>query len=160
MQPYTDWIALWKELVENIPWHTHPATATGEAVDPWREKARIFDDHVKQRWSQGSDSSRDFVTAQVEGAESVLDIGAGTGAWACLLARHARRIRAKVNLIPCNTVQGLAWQRPPDTHCRAFRDVLLHAGVSATLRREKGHDIDAACGQLRLQQESREGLLP
>jgi 23S rRNA (adenine2503-C2)-methyltransferase len=79
---------------------------------------------------------------------------------ATLLARHARRIHAKVNLIPYNTVQGLAWQRPPDSHCRAFRDVLQHAGVTATLRLEKGGDIDAACGQLRLQQESREGIMP
>jgi 23S rRNA (adenine2503-C2)-methyltransferase len=73
---------------------------------------------------------------------------------AALLARHARRLHAKVNLIPYNTVQGLAWQRPPDRHCRAFCDILKTAGVAATLRLEKGGDIDAACGQLRLQQES------
>ncbi|MEN9974611.1 MAG: rRNA ((2503)-C(2))-methyltransferase RlmN [Verrucomicrobiota bacterium] len=73
---------------------------------------------------------------------------------ATLLARHARRLHAKVNLIPYNSVDGLTWQRPPNNHCRAFRDVLAHAGVSATLRLEKGADIDAACGQLRLRQES------
>jgi 23S rRNA (adenine2503-C2)-methyltransferase len=73
---------------------------------------------------------------------------------AALLARHARRLHAKVNLIPYNTVHGLAWQRPPDSHCRAFREILKNAGVAATLRLEKGGDIDAACGQLRLQQET------
>ena len=73
---------------------------------------------------------------------------------AALLARHARRLHAKVNLIPYNTVHGLAWQRPPDRHCRAFREILKNAGVAATLRLEKGGDIDAACGQLRLQQET------
>jgi 23S rRNA (adenine2503-C2)-methyltransferase len=64
-----------------------------------------------------------------------------------------------VNLIPYNTVEGLEWMRPSDTRCRAFRDVLKNAGVSATLRLEKGHDIDAACGQLRLKQETEEGII-
>ncbi len=78
---------------------------------------------------------------------------------AAILARHARRLHAKVNLIPYNTVEGLEWKRPSDTRCRAFRDVLKNAGVSATLRLEKGHDIDAACGQLRLKQETEEGII-
>jgi 23S rRNA (adenine2503-C2)-methyltransferase len=78
---------------------------------------------------------------------------------ATILARHARRLHAKVNLIPYNTVEGLAWKRPSDTRCRAFRDILKNAGVSATLRLEKGHDIDAACGQLRLKQETEEGII-
>jgi 23S rRNA (adenine2503-C2)-methyltransferase len=78
---------------------------------------------------------------------------------AAILARHARRLQAKVNLIPYNTVDGLDWIRPSDTRCRAFRDVLKNAGVSATLRLEKGHDIDAACGQLRLKQETGEGII-
>ena len=78
---------------------------------------------------------------------------------AAILARHARRLHAKVNLIPYNTVDGLDWKRPSDTRCRAFRDVLKNAGAAATLRLEKGHDIDAACGQLRLKQETGEGLI-
>lgn len=78
---------------------------------------------------------------------------------AAILARHARRLHAKVNLIPYNTVEGLEWKRPSDTRCRAFRDILKNAGVSATLRLEKGHDIDAACGQLRLKQETEEGII-
>ena len=78
---------------------------------------------------------------------------------AAILARHARRLKAKVNLIPYNQVDGLDWVRPSETRCRAFRDVLKDAGVSATLRLEKGHDIDAACGQLRLKQETAEGII-
>ena len=70
-----------------------------------------------------------------------------------LLVKRARSIRAKVNLIPYNTVEGLPWNRPDDAHCRKFRDILSGNGVSATLRLEKGHDIDAACGQLRLKEE-------
>ncbi len=76
-----------------------------------------------------------------------------------ILAKHARSIGAKVNLIPYNTVEGLEWKRPALTHCRAFQDVLKQAGVTATLRIEKGHDIDAACGQLRLKQETAEGIV-
>jgi 23S rRNA (adenine2503-C2)-methyltransferase len=78
---------------------------------------------------------------------------------AAILARHARKLHAKVNLIPYNTVEGLDWKRPAVSHCRAFQEVLKNAGVSATLRLEKGHDIDAACGQLRLKQETQEGII-
>ena len=78
---------------------------------------------------------------------------------ASLLAGHARRLHAKVNLIPYNTVEGLEWQRPTETQCTAFLKTLERAGVTATLRFEKGHDIDAACGQLRLKQETAEGLV-
>jgi 23S rRNA (adenine2503-C2)-methyltransferase len=68
-----------------------------------------------------------------------------------LLAKHARRLSAKVNLIPYNTVEGLPWTRPSRNRQEKFLSILRDAGISATLRREKGHDIEAACGQLRLQ---------
>jgi 23S rRNA (adenine2503-C2)-methyltransferase len=68
-----------------------------------------------------------------------------------LLAKHAQRLSAKVNLIPYNTVIGLEWTRPSRNRQEQFLRILRAAGVAATLRREKGHDIDAACGQLRLQ---------
>ena len=70
---------------------------------------------------------------------------------AYLLARHARRLFAKVNLIPYNTVEGLEWSRPSRNRQEKFLSILRAHKVPATLRREKGHDIDAACGQLRLQ---------
>jgi 23S rRNA (adenine2503-C2)-methyltransferase len=62
-------------------------------------------------------------------------------------------LHAHVNLIPYNTVAGLPWKRPSITRQERFADVLRRGGVSVTLRREKGHDIAAACGQLRLQTE-------
>jgi 23S rRNA (adenine2503-C2)-methyltransferase len=68
-----------------------------------------------------------------------------------LLAAHARRIAARINLIPYNTVEGLEWSRPSRETQERFLSVLRGHGVVATLRREKGHDIAAACGQLRLQ---------
>ena len=72
---------------------------------------------------------------------------------AYILAKRAASLKAKVNLIPYNTVDGLEWKRPSDTACLRFKNILSKAGVSATLRLEKGHDIDAACGQLRLKKE-------
>jgi len=72
-------------------------------------------------------------------------------AQAYLLARHARRLSAKVNLIPYNTVEDLDWSRPSRNRQERFLSILREHKIPATLRREKGHDIDAACGQLRLQ---------
>ena len=69
------------------------------------------------------------------------------------LAALAKKIFAKVNLIPYNTVEGLPWERPSEDACEQFLEALEKQNVTATLRREKGHDIDAACGQLRLKTE-------
>ena len=69
------------------------------------------------------------------------------------LAQLARRLHAKVNLIPYNRVDGLPWERPDVETQEAFLSALEQQEVTATLRREKGHDIDAACGQLRLKTE-------
>lgn len=69
------------------------------------------------------------------------------------LAALARKLEAKVNLIPYNKVEGLSWARPDDGTCERFLAALEKQKVTATLRREKGHDIDAACGQLRLKTE-------
>jgi 23S rRNA (adenine2503-C2)-methyltransferase len=76
------------------------------------------------------------------------------------LAVLAKRLNAKVNLIPYNKVEGLPWERPEEESQEAFVAGLEELGVSATLRREKGHDIDAACGQLRLKTEREENSKP
>ncbi len=76
------------------------------------------------------------------------------------LAKIAKRISAKINLIPYNTVEGLSWVRPPNTRQEQFLRILRSAGIVATLRREKGHDIEAACGQLRLQTKREEFVSP
>jgi 23S rRNA (adenine2503-C2)-methyltransferase len=62
-------------------------------------------------------------------------------------------LHAHVNLIPYNAVEGLPWKRPSLTRQKVFAEILERSRVSVTLRREKGHDIDAACGQLRLKTE-------
>lgn len=72
-----------------------------------------------------------------------------------LLAALARKLHAKVNLIPYNQVEGLPWQRPAEAVCAAFCASVEKQRVPVTLRHEKGHDIDAACGQLRLKAEGK-----
>jgi 23S rRNA (adenine2503-C2)-methyltransferase len=69
------------------------------------------------------------------------------------LGAIARRLHAKVNLIPYNPVESLLWRRPDRDRCKMFAHTLKTHGITATLRMEKGADINAACGQLRLQHE-------
>ncbi len=76
------------------------------------------------------------------------------------LAELAHRLYAKVNLIPYNQVEDLLWERPTEEVQEAFANALTNRGVTATLRREKGHDIDAACGQLRLKTERKLAATP
>ncbi len=67
------------------------------------------------------------------------------------LARLLRGLPSKVNLIPFNADPVLpAWMEPPaDAAVDAFRDRLARHGLTATVRRRRGHDVAAACGQLR-----------
>ena len=64
------------------------------------------------------------------------------------LARLLRGHPAKVNLIPFNPFPGTRYRRSPAAVIERFRDELLQRGVLATIRRTRGEDIDAACGQL------------
>ena len=68
---------------------------------------------------------------------------------AAALAGIARRLRAHVNLIPLNPTPGYPAVGSAPAVVRSFRDQLLGLGVNATVRRNRGTDIDAACGQLR-----------
>jgi 23S rRNA (adenine2503-C2)-methyltransferase len=68
-----------------------------------------------------------------------------------LLGERARSLPlpAHVNLFPLNPTPGYSVRGSPPARVRAFRDSLRTAGVNATIRRTRGTDIDAACGQLR-----------
>ena len=70
--------------------------------------------------------------------------GAGARAGALCLKGHP----AKVNLIPFNPFPGTRYKRSPRVVIERFRDELIQRGVLATIRRTRGDDIDAACGQL------------
>ena len=65
------------------------------------------------------------------------------------LAAIARPLGAHVNLIPLNPTPGYPTRGSPAARVRTFRDWLVALGVNATVRRNRGTDIDAACGQLR-----------
>jgi 23S rRNA (adenine2503-C2)-methyltransferase len=66
------------------------------------------------------------------------------------LAGLCRRFRlpAHVNLIPLNPTPGWPTKGSSAQRVREFRDLLVGLGVNATVRRNRGTDIDAACGQL------------
>jgi 23S rRNA (adenine2503-C2)-methyltransferase len=69
------------------------------------------------------------------------------------LAAFARPLRAHVNLIPLNPTPGYPTRGSPPARVAAFRRRLVDLGVNATVRRNRGTDIDAACGQLRANHE-------
>jgi len=69
------------------------------------------------------------------------------------LAELARPLRAHVNLIPLNPTPGYPTRGTPPDGVARFHDQLVTLGVNATVRRNRGTDIDAACGQLRAQVE-------
>ena len=115
----------------------YPIDRLFEALDTWGR-------HKKQMIT--------FEYILIEGVNDSLEDAAE-------LALRAKKLHAKVNLIPYNTVEGLQWKRPEEDQQEAFLAILSNANVTATLRREKGHDIDAACGQLRLQEETAEGII-
>ena len=64
------------------------------------------------------------------------------------LARLLANRAAKVNLIPFNPFDGTEYSRPDESRTRAFQDILHRKGLRTTVRRTRGDDIDAACGQL------------
>jgi len=65
------------------------------------------------------------------------------------LLKLLRGFRTHVNLIPVNTIKEMLYLPSSNESVMRFRDILLDGGIEATVRREMGSDIDAACGQLR-----------
>jgi 23S rRNA (adenine2503-C2)-methyltransferase len=69
------------------------------------------------------------------------------------LSKILRGLNCKVNLIPCNPIKELNIEPPNKLEILLFKDYLLKEGINATLRKPRGQDIEAACGQLRLRYE-------
>lgn len=76
------------------------------------------------------------------------------------LGRLLEGRKAHVNLIPFNPVDGLPWIRPDNEAIARFRQSLEKRRVSASVRKRKGADIDAACGQLRRRHEAPKAKRP
>lgn len=71
------------------------------------------------------------------------------------LSKILRNLNCKLNLIPCNPIKEFNLQPPNKLEVLLFRDYLLKQGINVTLRRPRGQDIEAACGQLRLRYEKK-----
>ena len=115
MEQVTDWVGLWRELCEAQArsWQTD---RTRGPEDAWRDKARAFAAGIAKRWST-PDSSRGTVAAWLDAhpGSSVVDVGAGTGAWAAFLAGHASRVTAV---------------EPSPAMVEVMRETLLAAGAA------------------------------
>lgn len=75
------------------------------------------------------------------------------------LARLLRPIRAKVNLIPWNPFPGTPYRRPSDARVATFQSILIARKIPTFIRKSKGLDIRAACGQLHSAPEPAAALL-
>ncbi|HEY1491710.1 MAG TPA: 23S rRNA (adenine(2503)-C(2))-methyltransferase RlmN [Steroidobacteraceae bacterium] len=95
-------------------------------------------------WHYLDEQNGRSVTFEYVMLEGVNDSPAQARALARLLRGHP----AKVNLIPFNPFPGTKYRRSATSVIQRFRDELLQRGVLATIRRTRGEDIDAACGQL------------
>jgi 23S rRNA (adenine2503-C2)-methyltransferase len=87
---------------------------------------------------------RDFITFEYVMLDGVND----SVAHAHELVKLAADISCKFNLIPFNSFSGSGYKRSSAEAIRRFRDILMQAGLVTTVRRTRGDDIDAACGQL------------
>jgi 23S rRNA (adenine2503-C2)-methyltransferase len=95
-------------------------------------------------WHYIDEQNGRSVTFEYVMLDGVNDSPAQARALAQLLRGHP----AKVNLIPFNPFPGTRYNRSPLPVIQRFRDELIQRGVLATVRRTRGDDIDAACGQL------------
>jgi 23S rRNA (adenine2503-C2)-methyltransferase len=64
------------------------------------------------------------------------------------LVRLLSGIKAKVNLLPLNEAAGIPFERPSDAAVNRFAKILAERGVTVSVRKSRGRDIRAACGQL------------
>jgi 23S rRNA (adenine2503-C2)-methyltransferase len=64
------------------------------------------------------------------------------------LVRLLSGIRGKVNLLPLNAAPGIPFERPSDERVNAFARMLAERGLTVSVRKSRGRDIRAACGQL------------
>jgi 23S rRNA (adenine2503-C2)-methyltransferase len=87
---------------------------------------------------------RDFVTFEYVMLEGVNDGDAHAHA----LLHLVRDVPSKFNLIPFNPFANSGFRRSRSERVRRFQDILLEAGIVATIRKTRGNDINAACGQL------------
>lgn len=117
MEKVTDWFVLWTQLVKahDRYWAIKKRLKKKNA-DAWKDRARHFDKMVQKRWAK-PDSSRRLLQSMLMASPgaTVLDIGAGTGAWAIFMARHALHVTAI---------------EPSDSMCEVMRERLAAENIT------------------------------
>jgi SAM-dependent methyltransferase len=108
-----DWAELWRNLAQMHRDRQHPSLG---GADLWQERARSYQARVEHRWAK-PDSSREVIAAYLAAAPeaTIVDIGAGTGAWVVYLAPRAARITAL---------------EPSPAMLAVLREVLVTKGIS------------------------------
>jgi SAM-dependent methyltransferase len=93
MERITDWNSLWRELVELKAFSRKQRSRGNRTPDMWADRALEFKEGVGRKWAR-PDSSREFILSQLQPDGSVLDIGAGTGAWSILMSPRVKHVTA------------------------------------------------------------------
>jgi 23S rRNA (adenine2503-C2)-methyltransferase len=120
-----------------------PDDALRSRLVPLNRKYRIAD--VLEACRRYSAEAKKYVSFEYLLIRGVNDSAAHAERLASLLSGW----KARVNLIPWNPVPHLAFERPMPAAVKKFQAVLKASGVNCTVRKERGVDIEAACGQLR-----------
>ena len=130
------------QLTLSVSLHA-PDSETRSRIMPVNRKYDVEDLFAAcHRYFQATGRRISFEYAMIDGVND-------TPEHARLLAKHARRVCAHVNLIPLNHVEERAFRPSTPEHLKAFIRILERAGVNVTVRRKLGSDVDASCGQLR-----------
>ncbi len=102
---------------------------------------------------------RDFITFEYCMLDGVNDQPEHARDLIALMKRHgAQGLQAKFNLIPFNPFEASGLKRSPQPQVQAFAALLMEAGLVTTVRKTRGDDIDAACGQLAGDVKDRTGV--
>ncbi len=102
---------------------------------------------------------RDFITFEYCMLDGVNDQPEHARELIALMKRHgAQGLQAKFNLIPFNPFEASGLKRSPQPQVQAFAALLMEAGLVTTVRKTRGDDIDAACGQLAGDVKDRTGV--
>ena len=128
MEKVTDWLLFWEQLVAAQDKFWHHKKEKKQKRDFWKDRARDFDKMVKKRWSV-PDTSRNFVLSKLKTKEAptIVDIGAGTGAWALLMSRHAAKVTAV---------------EPSDAMCEVMEEKLAAENITnVEIVRENWQDV-------------------
>ena len=127
----------------NLAWSLHAATN--------EKRARIMDINSSNPIEEVIDAIQEFyaTTKRKVTLEYILFQKFNDSEEDALqLAKIAQQFPCFINLIEYNAVEGVTLQRSTPTRARRFLEILHDKGLEAHLRRSRGHDIDAACGQL------------